>query len=101
MTHQPDRRRITVFDFAAESITHDREKNYGPPLPSFTRIAGLWSAMLGTTITPQQVAHMMILLKVSRLQTAPDDIPTLTSIVGYARCAVLCGPEFVDGVPFG
>jgi hypothetical protein len=85
--------RIAEFDKAIETITHEREKDYGPPLPSFTRIAALWSALLGTKITPQQVAHMMILLKVSRLQTSPHDLNSLIDVVGYTRCAVLCGPQ--------
>jgi len=101
MTHRPDTRRISQFDLAAETITHEREKDYGPPLQSFTRIAALWSALLGIEITAQQVAHMMILLKVSRLQNTPHDLNTLIDVVGYARCAVLCGPEYTDDLPFG
>ncbi len=89
-------RRITTFDLAAETITHERESSYGPPLASFNRIAKLWSALLGIEIDAQQVAHMMILLKVSRLQTSPHDLDTLIDIVGYTRCAVLCGPEYTD-----
>jgi len=91
--------RIAQFDHRAESITHDREKDYGHPAVSFKRIAALWSALLGTPITAHQVAHMMILLKVSRWQSNPDHLDTAIDVVGYARCAVLLGPDY-DGDPF-
>jgi hypothetical protein len=98
-TQSTGTRRISQFDLAAETITHERQSSYGPPLPSFNRIAALWSSLLGVEITAQQVAHMMILLKVSRLQSSPNDLDTLIDIVGYARCAVLCGPEYTNGFP--
>ncbi len=85
--------RIQEFDRRAESITHDREADYGDPSISFRRIALMWSAITGADITAQQVAHMMICLKLSRLQTSPDHLDSLVDIVGYARCAVLCGPR--------
>ena len=89
--------RIGQFDQAAETIGHDRTEDYGDPAKSFERIADLWSAIVGAPITPQQVAHMMILLKVSRLQETPDHLDSYIDIVGYARCAVLCGPTKVEG----
>lgn len=97
------RSRVALFDERAESITHNRLDDYGNPLVSFNRIALLWSSLLGTKVTPQQVAHMMILLKLSRLQHTPDHLDSLVDVVGYARCAVMCGPEFEerpDGQPF-
>ena len=87
------RARISEFDEAVETIGHDRVGEYGDPVKSFRRIALIWSAITGADISPQQVAHMMIALKVSRLQTSPDHFDSLVDIVGYARCAVLCGPR--------
>ena len=87
------RARISEFDEAVETIGYDREGEYGDPAKSFRRIALMWSAITGVDISPQQVAHMMIALKVSRLQTSPDHFDSLVDIVGYARCAVLCGPR--------
>jgi hypothetical protein len=40
---------------------------------------------------------MMIALKISRLQQTPDHLDSYIDIVGYARCAVLCGPTKVEG----
>lgn len=85
--------RIQEFDQRAESITHDRAADYGDPNVSFDRIALMWSAITGADITAQQVAHMMICLKLSRLQTSPNHLDSYVDIVGYARCAVLCGPR--------
>jgi hypothetical protein len=96
-------RRIARFDEQAESITHDRQADYGDPRVSFDRIALMWSAITGADITAAQVAHMMIALKLSRLQHQPNHLDSLVDIVGYARCAVLVGPEYddtTDGQPF-
>ena len=89
--------RIGQFDQAAETIGHDRTEDYGDPALSFIRIARMWTAIAGTSITPQQVAHMMIALKISRLQQQPDHLDSYIDIVGYARCAVMCGPTKVEG----
>jgi translation initiation factor 2 alpha subunit (eIF-2alpha) len=88
--------RIGQFDQAAETIGHDRTEDYGDPRKSFARIAKMWSAIADCEISPQQVAHMMIALKISRLQQQPDHLDSLIDIVGYARCAVLCGPTKVE-----
>ena len=85
--------RIAQFDEAAETIGHDRYSDYGDPVESFNRIALMWSAIAGADIGPHQVAHMMIALKLSRLQADPTHLDSLVDIVGYARCAVLCGPR--------
>jgi hypothetical protein len=85
--------RIAQFDEAAETIGHDRYSDYGDPVESFNRIALMWSAIAGADINPHQVAHMMIALKLSRLQADPTHLDSLVDIVGYTRCAVLCGPR--------
>lgn len=85
--------RIAKFDQLAESITHDRLPDYGDPRMSFDRIALMWSAITDADISPQQVAHMMIALKLCRLQNSPNHIDSYVDIVGYARCGVICGPD--------
>jgi len=82
--------RIAQFDQAIETIGYDRTTDYGNPVVSFDRIALMWSAITGADISAQQVAHMMICLKLSRLQTNPNHLDSYVDIVGYARCAVLC-----------
>lgn len=51
---------------ASELIHGDRAKDYGDAKESFAHIAALWSAYTKTTISPQDVAMMMSLLKMSR-----------------------------------
>ena len=82
--------KISQFDQAIESIGYDRYPDYGDPVVSFDRIALMWSAITGADISAQQVAHMMICLKLSRLQATPNHLDSYVDIVGYARCAVLC-----------
>jgi translation initiation factor 2 alpha subunit (eIF-2alpha) len=86
-------RRITRFDQAAETITHDREKDYGHPRDSFNRIATMWSVILDAEVTPQDVALCMMALKISRLTHEPDHLDSAVDVVGYARCLVLLGPD--------
>ena len=74
---------IEVANEAIDLVTGDRAQDYGPATESFRRIASMWSAYLGVTITPRQVASMMILLKVSRDANGPKhDNPV--DIIGYS-----------------
>ena len=70
------------------SVLNDRRKAYGHAGESFKRIAVLWSDVLGYTVTPQQVASCMIMLKVARLlaPTRDDshDEDSVLDIQGYA-----------------
>lgn len=47
-------------------INAERQDDYGSPAESFARIAALWSAYLGHTVTGKDVAVCMALLKFSR-----------------------------------
>lgn len=51
----------------AESLVHGpRGVDYGHPLDDFSRTALIWTAILETNITPEQVALCMVGLKLSR-----------------------------------
>lgn len=73
---------------AVYEVLNDRRKAYGRADESFGRIAVLWSDVLGYTVTPQQVASCMIMLKVARLlaPTRDDshDEDSILDIKGYA-----------------
>lgn len=58
-----------LFADAAGLIRGDRQQTYGDALANNERIAGLWSAYLGVTVTAVDVAKMMVLLKLSRSRT--------------------------------
>ena len=55
-----------------EEILAQRASEYGDAKQSFNSIANLWSEYLGFRITPDQVAIMMVLLKIQRSKTAKD-----------------------------
>jgi hypothetical protein len=70
-------------------VLDERQSEYGDINRSFITISRFWSAYLNWTVTPADVANMMILLKVSRNNGngggAHDD--SLKDIAGYAVCA--------------
>lgn len=76
----------SISEEAAAVVAGDRAADYGDVNESFARIAKLWSAYTGITISPWDVAQMMILLKVSRAKTSTKR-DTLVDIAGYAECA--------------
>jgi hypothetical protein len=82
--------RNDVLDFAREAVCV-RGLSYDGAEDSFTRIARLWSAHFQNkgepvTVTPQDVAQMMILLKVARLEQSPNHADSWVDIAGYAAC---------------
>jgi hypothetical protein len=74
-----------ILEEALAITNGDRAADYGDMKASFERIAALWSAYKGVTITTKDVANMMILLKVSR-STTSDKRDNWVDIAGYARC---------------
>lgn len=75
---------MSAIDRAREIVYGDRQELYGDPLPGARRTAAMWSAILGTPISPQQVILCMIAMKVSREVGGhhPDHI---VDIAGYAE----------------
>ncbi len=76
----------SILDEASEAVLA-RRQTYGSPQRNFERIAGLWSGYLGRPITTADVAHLMILVKISRLQETPGHRDSLVDVAGYAQCA--------------
>jgi hypothetical protein len=72
----------TVAVDAINLVEGDRNDQYGPPEENLGRIAGMWSSFLGCEITAEDVALMMVLVKISR------------SRAGYSRDTA------VDGVAY-
>jgi hypothetical protein len=81
----------TILDEAARLTEGDRQRDYDHPLPNHQRVARLWNAYLdcrkepGGRISPEDVATMMILLKIARNVFTPKR-DNLVDICGYARC---------------
>lgn len=75
-----------ILKSADKIINGERQHEYGAADHSFSTIAQMWSTYLGTEITAENVAMMMILLKVARsISRATED--SLIDIAGYAALA--------------
>ena len=77
----------SIFEDAATIIAGDRRQSYGPVEQSFQNVADVWNVILRgkakDTITPQQVALMMIGLKLVREANSPGR-DNRVDICGYA-----------------
>lgn len=81
-------RRSQLLDKAKTTITRDRNAKYGGPESSFSLIARYWSAYLpGVEIKPTDVAIMLALMKLARLQaTKGGHQDSWIDLAGYAAC---------------
>lgn len=70
---------------AAEAVVRKRREGYGSPERNFDRIACVWSALLNVTITAEQVALMMIGLKLVREAYSHQE-DNLVDLIGYTIC---------------
>jgi len=93
---QSQNSRQRLLEHASQITSSDRNKAYGNPEDNFANIAAYWSAYvkqssdLDIEFSPQDIAHMMILMKVARLATNPDHYDSLVDVAGYAACAADC-----------
>lgn len=82
--------RTEVLTAAEEAVSTFRQSAYGGPEQSFNRIAELWNGYLadvdGRPLQPHDVAALMILLKLARLQQDPSHYDSWVDIAGYAAC---------------
>ena len=84
--------RNECLETAKALINGDRATDYGSAYENHTRIASLWSRYVSAKskvqvqLTPMDVAHMMILLKVARLMHSGTD-DCYVDICGYAALA--------------
>jgi hypothetical protein len=79
-----------VCDVAKRLTSYDRQLDYGSPIEDFTKQAKMWSVILNTSVTPQQIAMCMIAVKLCRLTNSPRHRDSAIDVVGYARCLDLC-----------
>jgi len=71
----------------------ERGEKYGSMLDNHIRIARLWSVLLDTEVTPEQVALCMIAVKQARLMETPDHDDSWQDILGYALVGYECANE--------
>jgi len=73
-----------ILERAKELVHGDRRAAYGSVKEDMTRIAKLWSAILGQPILPEEVVLCMIAVKISRLcHKIQED--SMVDIAGYAE----------------
>ena len=88
--------REKMLEEAKRIVCGDRDRQYGGPENTFGEIAALWGKYLGEDIGSEDVAIMMILMKVARLKTSEyESRDSWVDIAGYAAC----GYEIVAGCP--
>lgn len=76
--------RSECLDKAKEIINGARQENYGRPESNFKQIALYWSIYLDHDVSATDVALMMVLMKLARLQNKPDHDDSWIDIAGYA-----------------
>lgn len=82
----------------AKATVADRGLNYGKPKDNFARIARYWNVHLQnrygepTAIDAVDVALMMNLMKVARLDNEPRHLDSWIDMAGYAACGanIIC-----------
>lgn len=80
--------RKEILNTAIKTVCEERQDSYGTPKDNFATIAVLWSWYLGDVmLEAEDVAIMMILLKIARIQTGTFKPDNYIDIAGYAACA--------------
>ena len=91
-TSEPNTLRVEALREAARIISGERDRQHGKPEDNFKRIAKIWSVTLGIEITNEDVAMMMVGLKVARYASKSGFQPdTWVDIAGYAACGYEVG----------
>ena len=83
------------FDLLQKTVdvVKQRGQDYGSILENHTRISRLWSVLLDTEVTPEQVALCMIAVKQARLMETPNHADSVQDILGYALVYYECADE--------
>ncbi len=81
---------VELLERAAELVGGDRQEDYGTMEQNLGNIADLWSAYLSLredfNLTAEDVAWMMVLLKIARAQTGNKE-DNYVDACGYAAIA--------------
>jgi hypothetical protein len=87
-------KRADILTTASEYVSVDRAATHGDAEDNFRRVAALWNAYMGVdTISTEDVAVMLALLKVARIRQNPKHTDNWIDIAGYAAC----GGEIATG----
>lgn len=75
----------TCLEEAQRLVYGSRQEAYAHPFDDYGRTAALWSAILGTTVTPEKAILCMIAVKISR-ECHRHTRDNLVDAAGYAEC---------------
>ena len=82
--------RAEILDTAKSMVTGQREQDYGSVENNFAQIARYWTDYLyaheRTRLDGRDVAIMMCLFKIARLNTGRGSPDTWVDLAGYAAC---------------
>ena len=78
---------------ACKIALNSRGQHYGKVLENHQRIASIWSIILGIKVTEEQVALLMVGLKMARLIETPTHQDSMLDIAGYAAVMSECIEE--------
>lgn len=85
----------SALDEALNIVTGPRQSKYGPPEAFFYRWSRAADFVLGVQVTPEQLAQLMVLLKMIRQSVSPQ-WDNLVDQAGYTEIAgriMTCGKE--------
>lgn len=85
-----------ILDKAKTIINGERQGTYGEAENSFSVIAQMWTAYLGRDLTSEDVANMMILLKVARNSSGVYKDDNWIDICGYAALGAEIQSKYGD-----
>lgn len=89
--------RREILEQAIKCVCMDREQDYGTPEDSFTAIARYWSLYLSREVNAHDIAMMMTLLKIARIESGRFKSDSYVDACGYLACA----GEIADGKGLG
>lgn len=79
--------RVEILKEAEKQITGHREHDYGTPENNFELISAYWTLYKGIEFSAHDVAMMMALLKVARIQNGGGSGDSHIDLVGYSALA--------------
>ena len=80
-------KRKEILESAIQIVCAERQGQYGEPEDTFSAIAELWSVYLGRAVSAEDVALMMVLLKIARMKAGKFKADNYVDLCGYGALA--------------
>tara|TARA_R100001460_G_scaffold107383_3_gene156077 strand:+ start:2199 stop:2486 length:288 start_codon:yes stop_codon:yes gene_type:complete len=68
-----------------DKLIKEKGEDYGEPLSFFSKLAIIYSEMIGKNITTNQVVAMFLVMKSLRGFNNPDHVDSFLDAMGYAK----------------